>query len=51
MLKAFYKLHNSIYESASMDVMNEISAMESILTSEGLIVESDEIHKLFEKGL
>jgi hypothetical protein len=49
LLEAFYQLHDSLYQYEAMDVMNEISAMESILSSEGLISDKgDEIHRLFE---
>jgi hypothetical protein len=52
LLDAFYKLHDSMYEVEAMDVMNEITAMESILSQEGLISNSeDDIHNYFEKGL
>ncbi|MCL1802070.1 MAG: 5-bromo-4-chloroindolyl phosphate hydrolysis family protein [Eubacteriaceae bacterium] len=52
LLEAFYKLHDSLYDEDAMDVMNEISAMESILSSEGLITASnDDIASFLEKGL
>jgi len=44
---AFLKLHDSIYFTESMDVMNEISAMESRLASEGVLVSEDDVIKKY----
>jgi len=41
-----------MYDVEAMDVMNEITAMESILSSEGLITSTeDDIANYFKEGL
>ena len=51
LLEAYHKLLDSIYDSTAMDVMNEISAMESILSSEGLLKGENDISIMLDKEM
>ena len=51
LLEAYYKLLDSIYDSTAMDVMNEISAMESILSSEGLLKGENDISIMLDREM